>query len=120
MIILKLIGITFSRERLVSLSLSDRMHAEKIVLRTQVPKQILIIITDVFLSNIHCKPLQESSILSVMGKQCSGDHGPKRQYLISDTLILHIMMSISNISYVKLNSRYQKIYDTLIENMSFL
>ena len=44
--------------------------------------------------NIHSKPLQESSILSVMGKQCNGDHGAKCQYLISDTLMLHIMMSI--------------------------
>lgn len=84
-VILKLIGITFST-RLDEAQLTKHAHRKNCV-TDKVGNQFSE-------SNIHSKPLQESSILSVRGKQCNGDHGAKCQYLISDTLMLLIMMSI--------------------------
>ena len=80
---MKLIGITFST-RLDEAQLTKHAHRENCVTDK----------VEGWESYIHSKPLQESSILSVMGKQCNGDHGAECQYLISDTLMMHIMMSI--------------------------
>ena len=73
-IILKLIGFTFSTESSRSLSWTDQI-CEK----------------------MQIKVLQETSILSavIIDKQCSVDHGTECQYLISDTLMVHIIMSIA-------------------------
>ena len=73
-IILKLIGFTFSTESSRSLSWTDQI-CEKMQIKVR----------------------QETSILSavIIDKQCSVDHGTECQYLISDTLMLHIIMSIA-------------------------